>query len=414
MQFVNYLFVLFLSLFLLSCPSKKIAIRKNKPQEFNKNINLLVKSSNQLAFKFLKSLNATQFSGKNLVFSPLSIDLSLVMLQNGAAGQTFSELSQLTGLDSNALNTVNKHIKPFVIALENLDRQVDLTVKNSLWLNAGLAKHINGAFLEGLRNNFQAKVEILPFDEPGSVEEINSWTAKATKNKIRKLINHLDGQAFMVLINAVFFEGQWKNEFDINLTSQRRFWLDAGNYIPVPTMYGKISSLAVHYDLASDFYIFELLYGSGKFSMVIIQPSFRYGGVDSLISNLNLNTWDSLMNQLEPLGESIDFYMPKFSLKNSIAVDRVLKSLSVRSMFDPHLSGLQLISPQSYVSNIFQKAYIKVDEKGSVAAAATATTIGLSASLPEEFRVNKPFVFAIRERSSGLILFLGIVRNPLE
>ena len=261
------------------------------------------------------------------------------------------------------------------------------------------------------KNYFDASVQRLDFTNPASVDIINNWVKEKTKEKITSIIKQIPKEAVMYLINAIYFKGMWKYQFDTSATKQDDFYVSQNDEIKCMMMSQKDT---LNYYNTNNYQAVELPYGNGDFSMVIILPSTGED-INSLISQIDGNFWNSLLNSMTK--QEVNLWLPKFKIEYFINLNNALKSLGMPTAFDPYNADFSKMRPEKdvYISNVLHKTYVNVDEEGTEAAAATAVEISYTAVFGPQninMKVNHPFIFAIREKKSGTILFIGKVVKP--
>ena len=214
-------------------------------------------------------------------------------------------------------------------------------------------------------------------------------------------------------MNALYFKGDWSYQFDKDLTSNKPFYTDGSNSVDVSTMKGDVGSKVTS---GSNYKAIELPYGRTNFTMVVIVPDGTLSDYIATMTSENWNTITSAFDDQEEFGE-LTVYMPKYKFSYEKYLNDQLKSMGMLDAFDPGLADLSGISDASiFVSFVKQNTFVEVDEKGTEAAA--VTTIGVEVTSyppqPREFVIDKPFIFAIRERTTNTLLFIGQVVNPLN
>ena len=362
----------------------------------------IVGATNDFSFSLFKAVNSSPDS--NVFTSPLSASFALGMTMNGAAGTTYDQMRAALGFGTMSEADINAGYKGLVAMLRGLDPQVDLRIANSIWYDKALS--VNPTFVETSRSYFDAQVTALTFSDPASVTTINNWVSTATAQKIPTIVDALDRDLVMVLVNAIYFKGSWRERFDPAQTIDAPFHGVAGGQ-PAKLMHrngtmGYLSTAA--YDAV------DLPYGNSAFTMTVVLPHAGTS-VEAVASSLQSRGWSTAMSQLRVV--DVDLYLPRFRMEWSRTLNEDLKSLGMRDAFIEGGADFTRLSPigrQLFISYVKQKSYVDVNEEGTEAAAATAVGIGVT-SAPQtiSMRVDRPFLFVIRERLSGTILFMGKV-----
>jgi serpin B len=340
------------------------------------------------------------------MLSPLSASTALTMLLNGCDGETYSQVHQMLGYEGMTIDEINDSYQNLVKQLLEVDNDVQLALANAVWYRQDFI--VKPPFLNTMDSSFAAHVEKLDFSLPSALTKINGWASENTNGKIPKVMDEISSDAVMFLMNALYFKGTWTQQFDKDQTSIRPFYPDNSSQMSVSTMYGKIPSKAYS---TSDYKAIELTYGRTNFSMVIIVPVNNLAGFLDTFDN---DDWQNLTAAFDENPDTYEneVYLPKFKFSYEKVLNDQLKSLGMVDAFDSGLADLSGISDNDiFVSFVKQNTFVDVNEEGTEAAA--VTTIGIvETSMPLPFEVNKSFVFAIRERTTNTLLFLGKVVNP--
>jgi serine protease inhibitor len=364
----------------------------------------VVTAANDFSFALFRRLSGAQ-KDSNVFTSPLSASMALGMAMNGAAGATYDQMRGALSFGSASEQEINDGYKSLIALLRGLDPAVDVRVANSVWYRTGFS--VKQTFLDVTTNAFDAKVTALDFASPTAVTTINDWVSTATAGKIPTIIDKIDRDQVMFLINAIYFKGSWREKFDPSATIDAQFRGVAGNQ-PVKLMHrnGRIGVL-----YTQDFVAVDLPYGNSAYSMTALLPS-EGKSVDALAASMQGSTWATWASQMHE--GFADLYFPRFKLEWERMLNPDLQSLGMTDAFSDGLADFSRLSTaRNLVINIVkQKTYVDVNEEGTEAAAVTNVGVTLT-SAPASVRFDRPFLFVIRERLSGTIVFMGkIVRMP--
>jgi serpin B len=347
--------------------------------------------------------------GKNIFISPISIQLALSMLYNGAEGQTRLQMSNLLTAKQLPLNFFNQQNSQLIKSL-TADPAVQLDIANSLWIRQGTP--IKPEFLERNRQFYSALVSVSNFADPRLVGTINDWVKKQTKGKITQIVDRINPQTVMFLINAIYFRGNWRKSFDPKLTKPQPFRLSNGKTKTVPMMNRSDSFSYLENDR---FQAVQLPYGTGRFRMVILLPKPNQSPA-TLLNSLTTADWNTWMTSFQTTDGSLS--LPRFRMEYEINLPSTLQKLGMTDAFSPSRANLQGISTLPLVvSQIKHKSVIEVNEKGTTAAGTTSievevTSAPLPPSNPFTMIVDRPFIIAIRDSQTDSLLFMGAIYEP--
>ena len=365
----------------------------------------LVASANDFSFALFRQTVAAS-KDSNVFESPLSASMALGMTLNGATGSTYEQMRSVLAFGTAPDADINASYKSVIALLRGLDPTVDFRIANSIWYRNDFP--FNQTFLDAGKTWFDAQVSALDFAKPSAVTTINDWVSTATAGKIPKIIDGIDDAQVMLLINAIYFKGSWRDKFDPAETKDDVFHGIAGDR-PVRLMHrhGKLSFLST-----TTFMAVDLPYGNNAYSMTVMLPQ-PGTSVDQLASSLQSGTWSTWMSQFRDL--TTDVWLPRLKLEWERTLNDDLKALGMRDAFTASVADFTRMSPRGrelYIDRVKQRTYVDINEEGTEAAA--VTSVGISVvSLPPSLRADRPFIFVIRERLSGTILFMGkIVRMP--
>jgi len=372
----------------------------------------IVASDNTFAFSLFREIAAESSPDSNIFISPLSVAMALGMQYNGAGGVTAAEMQQTLALQGMSLDDVDRSYQSLIALLRGLDKRVAFSLANSIWYNPSLTPL--PTFLSATRSYFDATVQSLDFQSAGAAPTINGWVNQQTNGKIPAIVpDPISTDAVMFLINAIYFKGDWTEEFDPARTRPSPFTLRSGVKISVMTM---SHGYAVPIGYASDgaTVIVDLPYGGGAFSMTIILPAL--GGMDSLVSSLTNSRWNGWLAGID--SNAAEVYLPKFTVTYAAdTLNGVLSFLGMPSAFCGGPSDFTRLADvpigQLCLSDVRHKAFVQVDEQGTEAAAVTSIEDDFdSLGGTRTIMIASPFLFVIRERFSGTILFIGRMMNP--
>jgi serine protease inhibitor len=390
-----------------SCEKEESEITEPKVIELSERQKNIVISNNQFAFSLLQKVSESEDASKNIMISPLSINLALAMTTNGAKENTLSQMLETLGFQDFEMEEFNEFFLLLVEALLELDNQVDLSIANSIFYRNTF--DVLQSFLDINQEYYNAEISALDFNSPDAVTTINNWVADNTNNKITEIIDQIDSDVVMYLINAIYFYGNWKYEFDKSQTQDANFYLANGSTVNVPMMKMEAN---LKYSSAGNIQIVELPYGRGNYVMNLILPEYDQS-VNDLLANLDADTWRQWTNSFYETETILS--LPKFSFEYEKGMKDILISLGMTDIFDENLADLSGINAieKLWVSRVIHKTYIDVNEEGTEAAAVTAAEV-VTESAPQQLHLNfdRPFVFIISETSTESVLFSGVVANP--
>jgi serpin B len=285
-----------------------------------------------------------------------------------------------------------------------------LNVVNAVWGQRGYDFQM--PYLDTLALNYGAGLRLLDFagDSEGSREVINKWVEQMTEERIKDLLprGSIDGLTRLVLTNAIYFNAAWATPFEETATKDGPFALVTGKQVTVPLMAGNMDG---SYVKGTDYQAASLPYDGGELSMLVILPD--EGKFDSVEQSLSTKFLDGVLGQMA--GVKLDLTLPKFEIEDKMDLVPPLKAMGMQDAFSPGEADLSGIdgSRNLYVTGVLHKAFVKVNEAGTEAAAATAVIVGAT-SVPQfvTFKVDRPFIFMIRDHATGAIIFLGRVLDP--
>lgn len=397
--------LLLLPLLLFSgCKKEDDGPKQPKPIELTTKGKEVISASNDFGIELFRAIAAEE--NTNMMLSPLSASTALTMLLIGCETQTYEQIRDMLGYNDLTINEINDAYNSLVDQLLSVDPEIKLSLANAVFYKQGF--EVKPAFLSVMDSSFQSEIDALDFSLPTVLETINGWASDNTNGKIPKVLDQIDPGMVMFLMNALYFKGNWTYSFDEEQTTQMPFRLSDGSSVNVPTMKSMMPARMVYTAGANSV---ELPYGRQNFAMVVILPE---GPLDQYMTGFNEEKWNDITSQLDAMDESTDVivYLPKFKFEYEKLLNDQLKALGMTDAFEPYLADLSGISDADiYVDFVKQNTFVDVNEEGTEAAA--VTTIGIKeVSMPPYIMVEKPFIFAIRERMTNAVLFIGKVEKP--
>jgi serine protease inhibitor len=369
----------------------------------------MVKSDQQFAIEFFANVFNEEAAelDKNFMISPLSLSMALAMTWNGADGETKAVMQKVLKLDGYTDQEVNEYYEKLREALLKTDPSTKLAIANSIWTNKNIK--IKDDFIRLNNEYFNSTVESVDFSDANSVKLMNKWAADNTNNLITHVLDKTNPNALMYLMNALYFKGIWTSEFNSRNTSSKPFYSEDGQTKNVDMMHQKSS---FNYNENQTMQIVELPYGNQAFSMIVLLPKEGNKLADVTQELQNSNSWGNLVSGLR--STQVDLYLPKFKTEYSRVLNDVLEKMGMGIAFEPGAADFsRMTDADAFISFVEQFTYINTDEVGTEAAAVTVVGIELTSYQPDRtatFNANRPFIYIIRENSTGSILFMGAVK----
>jgi serpin B len=376
---------------------------------------LAAEAVNAFGFDLLRRLGGHD----NTVISPASIAIALGMARAGAKGQTAAEMDAvLHGLAAddhptwlNALDAALASRSGTFKDTSNTDRDVVLRIANAPFAQEGEAW--DQAFLDALAQRFGAGVRLVDYRTAAedARRAINGWVADQTEQRIKELLGQgtLDDTTRLVLVNAIYLKAAWQRAFEPSLTKPASFTRLDGSVVDVPTMH---LGTELPYAEGSGWKAVELPYIGGQLAMTIVVPD----DLAAFVSHADGAMFGSIATALAARRPLVDVAVPKFSIETKAELGSVLEGLGMADAFDPNRADFSGMTTQErlYVSIVIHQANIDVDEKGTTASAATAVVMDASSAPLDHVTLNvdRPFLFALRDVTTGAIVFLGQVTDP--
>jgi serpin B len=362
-------------------------------------------TDNKFAFSFFSQV-ASQDKG-NIFFSPYSISDAFSMVYEGAKGNTKDQIQSVFGFIQDDIQRKN-HLKSQNEQLSSSD-QYQLNTANALWAQNNY--HIMSDYTDTLQNYYKSQITNLDLknDSENSRKTINTWVENKTNQKIVDLLppGSIDQNTRAVLTNAIYFKANWTSQFTSGDTTNQNFTTTNDTKVKVPMM-SQFATFPYYED--DTVQMLDMPYQGDRLSMVVILPKDNIQSL-GMLSQEKFKNWNAKLADTP-----VKVYMPKFTLDTKYVLNDMLSSMGIKDAFDPNTADFSGITGNHdlSISAAVHQAYVKVDEKGTEAAAATGAVFQTT-SMPlykYTFRADHPFVFMIYDKQTDLILFLGQVTNP--
>ena len=386
--------------------------KSDPPQKETPKITLHLKSAeiiqadNALAFELFREV-ILMSEEENIMISPLSVSYALGMTYNGAAGTTLEAFNDVLHFGDLSSEEVNESYKDLMDQMLILDNKIEFSIANSLWYRLGFP--VLSEFIQTNKEYFDAEVQETDFSDPQTLELINGWIENKTNDRIKDMLDYIPGDAVMYLINAIYFNAPWKYEFIKEDTYRGLFRLSDETQYMVDYM-----SMRGSFQFTSneDFRAVELPYGDSAFSMVVMLPTVDKT-IDELVAGLDTDKWDSWFEHSSFYRDRVD--LPKFKYEFKELLNEPLITLGLEEAFTPGADFTKITPLEGiYISRVIHQTFIDVQEEGTEAAAATIVEMrdGASGEGPSFFKADRPFLYVIKENSTGAIVFIGKVGKP--
>ena len=364
-----------------------------------------IKQGNAFAFDlFYKILQTT--NEKNVFISPLSVDFALGMTLNGAKSVTEQEMKNVLHHSGLTDTQINEYYKLMLNSLPAIDPTTKLNIANSIWCRENYPFH--QTFLNINAKYFDAEISNLNFSSPAALKTINDWCSKKTNDLIKDPLDRIDPNAVMYLINAIYFKGMWITQFEKKNTAKATFYAENNVQKQVDMMQIPKSSFPYYSDANAQY--LNMGYGNGAFSMTLILPQ-NGKSLQDVTNKLSEEYFNDIVNNRLD-STNIQVFLPRFKTEYKTELSDVLIALGMPSAFDIPVGAADFsaMSPMIvFINRVIHSTFVEVNEAGTEAAAVTIVEMAEKSAgggLPV-FRADKPFLFVIRENSTGIILFMG-------
>jgi serine protease inhibitor len=395
-----------LALSLVACEKDPTAPEQitELPRALSTGEKALIQAGNRFAVDLLRKVH-TAAPDSTVFLSPLSASMALGMTMNGATGATLDQMRATLGFGALPLTEVNKSYHDLIELLRSLDRKVEVRVANALFHRTGFT--MEAPFLDVARTSFEAQIQALNFSDPSAATTMNSWVRTATGGRIEKIVDPpIDPLTVAFLMNAIYFKGDWTQQFDPKNTQSAPFTGPGG------TKSVRLMHLdeKLPYREGNGWVAADIPYGGEAWSMTVAVPAAGKS-IAAVVADLA-----SILDPAAAWSEQeVDLFLPKFELSWERLLNDDLKALGMVDAFDENKADFTPMyraarQVQLHVKKVKQKTFLSVDEKGTEAAAVTSVEIGpTSAPVRRVVRADRPFLVVIRERLSGTVLFAGLI-----
>ena len=365
----------------------------------------MVNNNNSFAF----SLYNKTMGMNSRVVSPLSVTYLMSMLANGADGETQQQILATLGwagegIQQPSLQDINDYSRMLIEKTARLDKAVTVEIANYVAVNKEFK--LNSKFQKSVERDYKAGVESLNFTSPSTLKRINDWCNDRTHGMIPSIINEVDPDAVSYLMNAIYFNGTWKDKFSKEETKQEMFrgYTRDIQYVDMMHRHGEY-----FYADGDGYSAVSIPYGNGAFRMTVILPT-EGSFLRDVMASMDGGKFQELQRSMEKC--NVDLKIPRFTTEVDLPLNDIISALGAPLIFSSQADFSQFARGDFYVSKMFQKAKIEVSEEGTKAAAVTAAIMMMSAVRPEKkrnvvFHADSPFAYIISENSTGSIYFMG-------
>ena len=397
-----------------------------QPIELTNAQRVFANDNNQFTLNFLKTVNETDRSGKSFIYSPLSITYVLGMVNDAATGQTEQELEQTLGFHQGGIKAVNDYCKNLIDNLPKVDNKVTLNIANAIFLNKNYT--LKSQFTQDMQTYYDAKAEALDFWAPETLDHINGWAKEKTNGMIPTILEKVDPLILSYLLNVIYFKADWASKFDQKNTKEETFTTENGS-TTLPLMH---QNVLINYVKNAILSAVNIPYGNGMWNMTVLLPeegkttddivnhlaAFGINGIEGTFCEIEDGIATMRAVTFSPY--EVDLKLPRYETSSDTdeiegGLIGLMKKMGINRAFYDGLAEIpNMCEAPLYIDMMRQKAKIEVNEEGSEAAAVTVAGVTYkdASSAPKEypkatFHANRPFVYIIREASSGVILFVG-------
>ena len=356
----------------------------------------LVKANNNFALRLFREARTEE----NAILSPLSITYALGMLNNGATGRTQQEINEVLGFGEAGADAINAFCRKMLTEAPRLD-DTKVAIGNTIFVNEGMGYRLQDAFVQTVNTYYDAQPQARNFTDGKTMDVINQWASDHTNGMIKQILDaeSFDPMAVSYLLNAIYFKGDWTNEFDPESTTEEPF--NGGDAVP---MMNRLFYDDIGYAENDLYQAVNLPYGLGAYSMSIFLPK-EGKTVADIVEKMTDEDWKNFSGNY-----SVAVKLPRFETQTDQDLKEIMSNLGMPTAFIPTYADFPYFcNEQVYISLMKQVAKIKVNEQGSEAAAVTIIGEKATSCKPNyaAFHATRPFLYLITEQSTGVVFFIG-------
>ena len=368
----------------------------------------IVDSGNDFAFDVFNKVVDIETASKNIMISPLSISYALSMTLNGANGTTREAMFEALRLNDITIPELNTGYKTLTPALTTVDKRVTVKIANSVWIENDFV--VKKSFTDVLSENYNTVQEKFEVTDPAAPDKINKWIEDNTNGLIKEMVEELNDNTVMLLINAIYFKGKWRNEFDVTDTKNEPFYKTDGTNVTAKMMK---QTGDLNYYQGNGFAVAELPYGQGNYVIDIILPDEgnKTSSISSALSGEGYDIWTEGLS-----GREVNITIPRFKYGYKKTLKEILTDMGMGIAFTDGADFTNIaLSPPLLINDVTHQTFIETNEEGTEAAAATIVDVGNTSvgPMPIDFVVDHTFYYIIREITTNTIIFMGRVSDPL-
>jgi serpin B len=364
-------------------------------------------ANGHFAIDLWQQLTADEAADQNIFISPFSISTALTMTLNGADGDTYEQMQTVLRTEIFTREVRNEAFQTLLTTLPYLDPHVQLELANSIWPREDYP--VRAAFLQENETYFNSEVIPISFaDMPAVISQVNNWIADKTNGLIEDALTELPSNVVMLLINAIYFQGDWQVAFDPEDTYPAEFQSAAG---PQNVDMMHLPEVSMPYFETDRFQAVDLAYGDSIFSMSVFVPKPGYD-VHDISAQLTAENWATWTSSFVPT--DIELSIPKFKMEYEVKLKKSLVTMGMGTAFSDAADFSKLVEGGGVkIDEVIHKAFVEVNEAGTEAAAVTVVII-VETSVPQipVVKADRPFLFVIRDNQTNSILFMGRLSDP--